>query len=120
MNKQKILILMMILLSLSSCDNQSPTIQGSINRLEKDITVNVTTVKTESELRNLYSDLTGIANSQVPDQYGFAQWNERRDGSDPDSYNCQIYILEPKREDDEQILTLGHEMAHCIWGSYHK
>lgn len=35
-------------------------------------------------------------------------------------YQCNIHIKEPDKLDDEDILTLGHEMAHCLYGSYHK
>lgn len=115
----KKIALLFVFFLVSCSDSNDNGIQGTINRLEKEITVTVTTVKTERQLIELYSDLTGISNSMVPDQYGFAQWNERVDGSDPELYNCQIYIIEPKRVDDNQILTLGHEMAHCLWGSYH-
>lgn len=114
---KKLLIILPFL--LFSCSEETG-IKGSTDRLEKPITVTVATVKNELELKKIYGELTGIPNAQIPDQYGFAQWNERKDGSDPLSYNCQIYILEPGRKNDQQILTLGHEMAHCIWGSYHQ
>lgn len=32
---------------------------------------------------------------------------------------CHIVGYEPKYVDDEATLTLGHEVAHCIWGLYH-
>lgn len=116
---KKIALLFVVLLASCSDNNNNNGIQGTVNRLEKEITITVTTVKNESELSKLYSDLTGVPKSRVPEQYGFAQWNERKIG-EPESYNCQIYIIEPKRADDQQILTLGHEMAHCLWGSYHQ
>ena len=109
-----------ITLIIAGCgDSGNERIEGSINRLEREIVVTVTTVKNEQELKKLYKQLTG--NSNPPDQYGFAQWNELADASngDVENPNCQIYIIEPKRKDDNNILTLGHEMAHCIWGSYH-
>lgn len=118
----KKLTLLLTVLLLSSCggENSNESINGSINRLEREITVTVTTVDSDAELRRLYQELTG--NSNPPDQYGFAQWNELANagGIDVANPNCQIYILAPKRKDDNNILTLGHEMAHCIWGSYHR
>lgn len=105
------------LLFLVSC-GEDAGINGDINRLEKEITVTVKTVSTDAELRNLYVELTG-QRGEIPDQYGFAQWNVLSNGEEPTDLNCQIYILTPKRKDDIQILTLGHEMAHCIWGTYH-
>lgn len=110
---------LVITMLLVSCSDNNGGLEGSIDRRNKPIEITVTTVKSEAELNRLYSEKTGVPNSQVPDQYGFAQWNERKIG-EPDNYRCDIYILEPKRVDDNNILTLGHEMAHCVWGSYHK
>lgn len=118
--KKLALLFVFLLVSCGDSSNNGAGIQGTVNRLEKEITITVTTVKNETQLNNLYFELTGITVPRIDEQYGFAQWNERADGSDPESYNCQIYIIEPKRADDQQILTLGHEMAHCLWGSYHR
>jgi hypothetical protein len=118
-NKIALLSVFLLLVSCSDSNNTGSAIKGSTDRTGKEITITVNFVETEGELKRLYSNLTGVPNSSVPDQYGFAQWNEMADGSDPQSLNCQIYALPPKRIDDSQILTLGHELAHCIWGSYH-
>jgi len=115
-------ILILFLFSLASCsdDNSTSAISGTTDRESKEIVITVNFVNTQGELRKLYSELTNTSNNAVPDQYGFAQWNEIADGSEPLSYNCQIYALRPTRVDDNQILTLGHELAHCIYGTYHK
>ena len=115
----KALAMGIAVINIGCSDSGNERIEGSINRLEKEIVVTVTTVKNERELKKLYKQLTGKSNP--PDQYGFAQWNELADSSkgDVENPNCQIYIMEPKRKDDNNILTLGHEMAHCVWGSYH-
>ena len=119
-NFVKALVIGMILTVTGCSDSNKESINGSINRLEREITVTVKTVKNEQELKKIYKELTG--NNNPPDQYGFAQWNELADLSngDVENPNCQIYIIQPNRKDDNNILTLGHEMAHCIWGSYHK
>jgi hypothetical protein len=106
---------------LAACSEQGtePGLQGSINRVGKPITITVNTVNTQSELRDLYAELTGVPDAQVPDQWGFAQWNETVSGADPEQLRCDVYVLQPRKPDDQRVLTLGHELAHCVWGSYH-
>ncbi len=48
-----------------------------------------------------------------PNLRGFAGWNRENN-------YCEIHSLRPKTIDDDKTLTLGHELLHCIHGSYHK
>lgn len=32
---------------------------------------------------------------------------------------CVVHALRPERLDDARTATLGHEVLHCLWGSYH-
>jgi len=58
-------------------------------------------------------DLTGLQ--------GFALWYEFPNGKPEDElYTCEIHIARPGRVDDTHTLTLGHEMLHCVYGSYHR
>lgn len=38
----------------------------------------------------------------------------------PSDTVCEIFIVRPKNIDDENTLTLGHEVLHCLYGRYHK
>ena len=33
---------------------------------------------------------------------------------------CEIHVVRPSKVDDENMLTWGHELAHCVYGTYHK
>ncbi len=33
---------------------------------------------------------------------------------------CEIHVVHPNKVDDEHMLTWGHELAHCVYGTYHK
>jgi hypothetical protein len=32
---------------------------------------------------------------------------------------CTVYVRKPRRVDDQNTLSLGHEVAHCLLGDYH-
>ena len=35
--------------------------------------------------------------------------------------NCTIYVVEPKGSQDyNELTTWGHELLHCVYGSFHK
>jgi hypothetical protein len=65
------------------------------------------------------------ARTPIPEQWGFAAWNEFRDREGNtvelpgEQYRCTIHTFQPKRQDDQLVLTMGHELLHCIYGSYH-
>lgn len=42
---------------------------------------------------------------------GFTYWNEEKK-------TCRIYIPDPAWQYRPEII--GHEVAHCIWGKFHK
>ena len=45
---------------------------------------------------------------------GWAAWDHQP------PYECDIHVKPPKYLNDDDMLTLGHEMAHCLYGSYHE
>jgi hypothetical protein len=45
---------------------------------------------------------------------GWAAWDLH------EPYQCDIHVKTPDKIDDDDVKTLGHEMAHCLYGSYHK
>ena len=51
---------------------------------------------------------------------GLAQWAHPK--NDLTKVNrCEIYVVEPSGVKDVDVLeTWGHELAHCIYGSFHK
>lgn len=33
---------------------------------------------------------------------------------------CEIHVVVPRGVEDEHMTTWGHELAHCVYGTYHK
>lgn len=47
---------------------------------------------------------------------GQAFWYEK-----PENPNeCTIHVLEPNRVDGDITTSWGHELMHCVYGSYHE
>lgn len=76
-------------------------------------------IRTVIDLRvNIYDndlDLTRAINSYLaPDdtriRSGFSVWSIY-------SNTCSIYVVEPTSEDD--FISWGHEIGHCVYGNWH-
>lgn len=51
---------------------------------------------------------------------GLAQWAHPKNDLTKVK-RCEIYVVEPKSVKDTDVMeTWGHELAHCIYGSFHK
>lgn len=52
------------------------------------------------------------------------EWVNKKTGKSimrPDKIpSCEIYVVKPKRVDGTAILIMGHELTHCIYGSFHE
>ena len=46
------------------------------------------------------------------DEIGLAVWNNKNN-------KCDIYVLEVKSKNSQQLETWGHELSHCVYGSFH-
>jgi len=53
----------------------------------------------------------GVSRNRV---HGFSILRRRDDG-----YTCELYVVKPKSVNDSATWTLGHELLHCLLGSYH-
>ena len=110
-------------LVLASCSPESK-IKPTMDRTNQDITLKVIFHDTKASLEDVYREMNNLdSNAEVPDQWGFAAWNEQRsfDGTLLASTNniCTVHTFQPKRQNDQLVRTMGHELLHCIYGSYH-
>ncbi len=120
-------LLITIIIGLTSCDGPpQPPSQGDgcshNTRLAKtkDVTctimhVYVTTYGSHAELNEAHSIL--VPDSPDTSVEGFMQLYFNKENSE---YTCMIYSLEPQQVDDDPTLTWGHELAHCMYGKYHR
>jgi hypothetical protein len=118
-------LLLLTLLVLISCSPES-NIKPTIDRTNQDIMVRVIFHENNSSLEEAYRIANNLdSRTPIPEQWGFAQWNEFRDRDGNtvnipgEQYQCTIHTFQPKRQDDQLVRTMGHELLHCIYGSYH-
>jgi hypothetical protein len=119
-------LLLIPLLFILSCSPESD-IKPTMDRTEQEILIRVVLHPDGNSLEEAYREVNNLpARTPVPEQWGFAAWNEwrDRDGNPVDNpgeqYWCIIHAIEPKRQADQRVLTLGHELLHCIYGSFHE
>lgn len=94
----KILVVLFLSLFLVACERVNPDLDRNYAEI---------TFYSYSSKEELNEEL-GIS-----DHLGFAIWS-------PQDHKCEVHFIEPKFIDDNNTLTLGHEVLHCIRGSYHK
>ncbi|MBT9159070.1 MAG: hypothetical protein DDT26_00319 [Dehalococcoidia bacterium] len=71
-------------------------------------------VITHDSLRDLHAAKREVSGKPAPEgMIGFAGWTKTTN-------YCEIHILQPRRDLDDNVMTLGHEMMHCLYGAFHK
>ena len=102
-----------VLVLLAACEPSNETLEGDIDRTEQPITLTVTAFETKAELHSRYRAITATAAD--PDLEGFAQWPE-----ETDSPWCNVFVVAVKKEGDDNMTSLGHEVWHCLKGRFHE
>lgn len=99
-----------LLLTLSSCDQPTEDLREiDLNREDKIIVIRVVVHDDVEDL--------GAEDGVV----GYAAWNvyPKSEPDDP-NYFCKIYVVRPKSTKDKaQMKTWGHELMHCVYGTWH-
>lgn len=115
-----------VILLLFSCSPES-NITPTMDRTNQDIRVRVVLHPDAASLEEAYRVANNLTErTAVPEQWGFAAWNQWQDSDGnlidlPDQdYWCTIHAYEPRHQTDQKVLTLGHELLHCVYGSYHQ
>lgn len=120
--------LLIVVIILSSCETQQgEPVVGTLDRTGKPMQVTVHFYDNTRQVTEMYRKLHNIPRrNPVPEQLGFAMWPEWRnqlgenaDKPEGEEYDCEIHTLEPRFVDDGATMTLGHELLHCVYGSYH-
>jgi len=117
----RLLTIGLLVFSLTSCDSRKEGIEGSIDRVGEDMRTTVHFHENRVDLKLAYAEVHDIKPHEVPAGLeGFAVWYEWKNKKPENAENeCTIHTVEPRRVDDTNTLTLGHEMLHCLYGSYH-
>jgi len=116
-------LLMVTLILVAACEPRKEPIKKIFDQTGKPMTITVYTYDSQRELDEAFRDLHNARRGDdVDSRYGFARWHEWRNQGgqivrvEPE---CEIHVVEPKYVDDEETVTLGHELLHCLYGSYH-
>jgi len=111
----------------TGCDRGKPLITPTIDREGVPITLTVFFYNTPQQVTTKYRQINNIdPSSHVQLRDGFAVWSEWRDEqgnsvTDPEQeLTCEVHTAQPRRLEDQATMILGHEILHCIYGSYHR
>lgn len=104
------------ILLLASCEQQKTPMQKEHNRTGKPITITVYEYGSYTEVSAALTKFQKELGQPITKQtsLGWSGWDKE------EPYQCEIHIKPPTKIDDDDTLTLGHEMAHCLYGSYHR
>lgn len=121
------IVVMVVLGGMFGCEPSREPVNPTTDREGHPVPVTVYFYDSAREVTIKYREIHGIARSEkIATRHGFAIWPEWRDTQTgealefPDQYECEIHTVRPTRVDDIATLTLGHEVLHCIYGSYHR
>ena len=98
---------------LTSCEPGEREIKQDFDRSGEELHITVIFYDDHKSLNDAYKERFG---NDRTDKLGFAVYADP--GRKP--YWCEIHTTRPKRTDDEPMDTMGHELAHCVFGQFHK
>lgn len=126
---KKILLLVLVIgaivFTISKIGPQGERVDQTHDRSETPIKITVYFYPNNSAVTTEYRIRHNIPRTNpFPGVEGFAIWPEwiGEDGNrieKTDELECEIHSVRPKTVDDNATLTLGHELLHCLYGSYH-
>lgn len=91
---------------LFACSDSPQLIEQDFERTQIELTVKI--YPTYEAMQEAVKKEYGKTHS--PHTTGFAMWYT--DGTD-----CTIYVVKPKKE--KEFVNWGHELGHCVYGSWH-
>ena len=98
---------------LASCDPVDREIKQDFDRSGEQLRITVIFHDSEASLNKAYTERFG--GSRKEKKLGFAVY--ANPGRQP--YWCEIHTTRPKVADDQPMDTMGHELAHCVFGQFH-
>lgn len=111
--RKLLIILATLFLVTCSEEGSDGNLLTDFDRTEQVIEVVTYFYDKQSEVDAVFAEKYGTANDG---REGFAVWaNPSRT-----PLWCEIHTLRPKNNNDDNMSTLGHEMFHCLRGTFHK
>ena len=113
--RHKILGIAALVLLMVSCEPApSKKISGTQDYSATQFPITVHTYDTKSELNKAIRNKTQHGQNVE----GLALWFLGKETSK--MKRCEIHVVTPKGVEDDYMTTWGHELAHCVFGTYHK
>jgi len=97
---------------LTSCEPGERQIKQDFDRSGHEMRITVIFHESEQALNKEFRERFGNDGIQ---KLGFAVY--ANPGRQP--YWCEIHTTRPKMPDDQAMDTMGHELAHCVFGQFH-
>lgn len=117
----RLILLLMIIagfLTLASCgESEGPEKLEDFDRSEQAFTIRVYTYKNTREVTQAYKDFReskGLSFDGT-ERMGWAAWSVGEEIN-----VCHIHVVKIDTVRDKQMEVWGHELAHCVYGSYHE
>lgn len=112
---KKISIILAVSLLLASCSKDSEEIKGTMNNEGSQFPITVHVFDTRMQMQRAIDDI----NTRGDEVDGFSAWY-LSPSDDMAMTRCDLYVVRPSGVSDRsQLTTWGHELAHCVYGTYH-
>jgi len=84
----------------------------------REVSVQVTWVETREQMRR---ELLRVGRSPATelDLAVTKAFSQLLRNTETGEYVCRIFAFKPDRVDGDRVLSLGHELSHCLLGEYH-
>lgn len=101
--------LIIFVLFLLSCGDDKKSLLEDFNKEKQELVITVKAFDNQRALlKAIKSDGFGEKN-----RLGMTVWNNIDN-------ECVIYVIRPKHQDSARFTTWGHELGHCVYGTFHK
>lgn len=107
-------ILAILLALLAACTPQQPTGEAVKAEFDRSGQIMQVQVVVHPNLESVNYALDQFYKQDQPEVYGWSAWSLQGK-----PHQCQIHVAPPETVDDEMMRTWGHELAHCVYGTYH-
>lgn len=104
---------LLLLVSCSETDKEN-NLKKDFDRTGRPQTITVMVYDNKREMQKAKADATNRQEINT-DLLGWSIWSPNKE-----SYGCTIHVMELKNSNDtDQMVTWGHELGHCMYGTYH-
>lgn len=101
----RLIVIFWFTISVLSCSDVNKIKEDTYNS-GKELRITVHTYKNREAL------IKATKKYKTQDEVGLAVWNNKDN-------KCDIHVIEVKSINSSQFKTWGHELGHCVMGSFH-